>query len=620
MSGGAGRIEILPDHVANQIAAGEVVERPASVVKELVENAIDAGARRVEVALRNGGKTEIRVSDDGSGMDEGDAVLALERHATSKIRGADDLRTVRSFGFRGEALPSIAAVSRFELHTAPRAGEGARVRVDFGRIRSADAVARRRGTTVAVRALFHDLPARAKFLKSAAAETRAAGEALVLLALANPRVGFRMESNRRVSLDLPPAEDALGRIGQLWSDLAATLIPAAAGDDGEVRVRGFVQRPDAARARGGRRYTFVNGRPFRDPGLLRLVDEAFRTTIVEGLRPSLFLWVRVPPERVDVNVHPAKAEVRFGDRERVETAVTNAVRAALGRLDSTKPMGRPGVAQVGQPGAEGSSGERSRTASGAAAGGAGAKGRGARRDAAAEMPQFALFVSGRDDAGRDDADRVGEGTGDGEPGAGADIGGRPEVAFVGPELWRLHDRYILAATREGLLIVDQHAAHERVLYEEIMARFEAGGGASQALLFPVTLQFSPPEAAALEDLSGVLRRIGFELEPFGERTWLLSAAPAPHPRFDPERCLREMVRELTEGSPLVNAARNQHERVAKSMACKGAIKAGEHISPEEARELFDRLFATELPGHDVHGRPTIVRLSVEELDRRFGRN
>ena len=592
MSGGAGRrIEILPDHVANQIAAGEVVERPASVVKELVENAIDAGARRVEVALRNGGKTEIRVSDDGSGMDEGDAVLALERHATSKIRGADDLRTVRSFGFRGEALPSIAAVSRFELHTAPRAGEGARVRVDFGRIRSADAVARRRGTTVAVRALFHDLPARAKFLKSAAAETRAAGEALVLLALANPRVGFRMESNRRVTLDLPPAEDALGRIGQLWSDLAATLIPAAAGGDGEVRVRGFIQRPDAARARGGRRYTFVNGRPFRDPGLLRLVDEAFRTTIAESLRPSLFLWVRVPPERVDVNVHPAKAEVRFGDRGRVESAVTDAVRAALGRLDSTKPMGRPGTPPVAPS-----------------------------REVPAEMPQFALFVSGRDDADRDDAGRGADGEGDGEPGEVTDVGERPEVAFVGPELWQLHDRYILAATREGLLIVDQHAAHERVLYEEIMARFEAGGGASQALLFPVTLQFSPPEAAALEDLSGVLRRIGFELEPFGERTWLLSAAPAPHPRFDPERCLREMVRELTEGSPLVNAARNQHERVAKSMACQGAIKAGERISPEEARELFDRLFATELPGHDVHGRPTIVRLSVEELDRRFGRH
>ena len=595
---GAGGVQILPDHVANQIAAGEVVERPASVVKELAENAVDAGARRVEVALRNGGKTEIRVSDDGSGMNREDAVLALDRHATSKIRSVDDLRSVRSFGFRGEALPSIAAVSRFELHTALSPEEGVRARVDFGRIRSVDEVPRRRGTTVTVRALFHDLPARAKFLRSSAAETRAAGEALVLLALANPAVGFRLESNRRASMDLAPARDWLARIGQLWGDLAPTLIPVEDAG-GSVRVRGFVQRPDAARARGGRRYTFVNGRPFRDPALLRLVDDAFRTTVVEGLRPSLFLRIETPPESVDVNVHPAKAEVRFRDRDTVETAVRDAVRAALARLDSTKPLGVPGDPPDPEPGHRAPSRGRA------------AKPRG---ESPAEMPQFALFVSGRDAAGGP-AEPV-------EPGAEAgasEQGAAAEAPFAGPELWQLHDRYILAATREGLLIVDQHAAHERVLYEEIMARFEAGGGTSQALLFPVTLQFSPPEAEALEDLAGLLSRQGFELEPFGERTWILTAAPQPHTRFDAERCLREMVRELAEGSPLVNTARSQHERLAMSMACKGAIKAGEHISPEEARELFDRLFATPLPGHDVHGRPTIVRLSVEELDRRFGR-
>ncbi len=595
----AGGVRILPDHVANQIAAGEVVERPASVVKELAENAVDAGARRVEVGLRNGGKSEIRVSDDGSGMNREDAVLALDRHATSKIRSVDDLRSVRSFGFRGEALPSIAAVSRFELHTAPSPAEGVRARVDFGRIRSVDDVPRRRGTTVTVRALFHDLPARAKFLRSAAAETRAAGEALVLLALANPGVAFRLESNRRASMDLAPAREWLGRIEQLWGDLAPTLIPVEDAD-GPVRIRGFIQRPDAARARGGRRYTFVNGRPFRDPALLRLVDDAFRTTVVEGLRPSLFLRIETPPASVDVNVHPAKAEVRFRDRGRVETAVRDAVGAALARLDSTKPMGIRGEAPDAGRGPRTS--PRGRTAK-------------RRGEPSAETPQFALFVSGRDDAGVA-----------GEPGAetGAKAGasgpgGAAAPPFAGPELWQLHDRYILAATREGLLIVDQHSAHERVLYEEIMARFEAGGGTSQALLFPVTLQFSPPEAEAVEALAGLLARQGFELEPFGERTWILTAAPQPHARFDAERCLREMVRELAEGSPLVNTARSQHERLAKSMACKGAIKAGEHISPEEARELFDRLFATPLPGHDVHGRPTIVRLSVEELDRRFGR-
>jgi len=595
-------VEILPDHVANQIAAGEVVERPASVVKELVENAIDAEATRIVVELRGGGKGLIRVSDDGYGMGRTDALLALDRHATSKIRSADDLRTVGSFGFRGEALPSIAAVSRFELHTAREAEAGVRVRVDFGKVRSVSEVPRGRGTTVSVKVLFHDLPARAKFLRTAAAETRAASEAVVLLALSNPEVGFRFESNGRSLLDLPPGEDWLRRIERLWGDLAATLIPIESRGGG-VHVGGFVQRPDAARPRGGRRYAFVNGRPFRDPALLRLVDEAFRTTVVEGLRPSVFLRFGIDPEHVDVNVHPSKAEVRFRDREAVETALHEAVRAGLAGLDSTRPLGAGAVPHGG-------GGVRSGPGGGARAGGSGgAPAPGAHNENG--MPQMALFVAGREPDGEEtssastDGDRV------------------PlplDSSFVEPDLWQLHDRYILAPTRDGLLVIDQHSAHERVLFEEIMERFASGGATAQALLFPITLRFSPAEAAAVEELSGLLARLGFELEAFGDRTFILHASPQPHARFDAERCLREMVRELTEGSPLVDAARNQHERIAKSMACKGAIKAGEHLSPEEARELFDRLFATELPGHDVHGRPTIIRVTVEELDRRFGRS
>ncbi|MCG8468690.1 MAG: DNA mismatch repair endonuclease MutL [Gemmatimonadetes bacterium] len=598
-------VEILPDHVANQIAAGEVVERPASVVKELVENAIDADASRVLVELRGGGKTLIRVSDDGHGMSRGDALLSLDRHATSKIRSADDLRTIRSFGFRGEALPSIAAVSRFELHTATATEEGVRVRVDFGKIRSNDVVPRQPGTTVTVRSLFRDLPARAKFLRTAAAETRAASEAVVLLALSNPDIGFRLESNGRPLLDLTGGETWLDRIEGLWGDLAATLIPIE-GHDRDVRIAGFVQRPDAARPRGGRRYAFINGRPFRDAGLVRLVDEAFRTTVVEGMRPSMFVRIGVDPERVDVNVHPAKSEVRFRDRASVESALHEAVRAGLASLESTRPIGAAAIATPREAlgtrperDAPGSHADRGASAGGRTVGSSPSSERTA-------MPQMALFVSGRE---ADEADPSGP---EGE--------GASEAAFTQPELWQLHDRYILAPTRDGLLVIDQHAAHERVLYEEIMARFERGGGTAQALLFPITLRFSPAEAAAVEELSGLLTRVGFELEPFGDRTFILRASPQPHERFDAERCLREMVQELTEGSPLVDSARNQHERIAKSMACKGAIKAGERLSPEEARELFDRLFATELPGHDVHGRPTIVRLTVDELDRRFGRS
>ncbi len=581
------RVEILPDHVANQIAAGEVIERPASVVKELIENAIDAGATRIDTALRSGGKTEIRVVDDGWGMSRADAVLALDRHATSKIRRAEDLDAVVSFGFRGEALTSIAAVSRFELHTAEREGEGTRVRVDFGKVRSVDEAPRRRGTTVRVRSLFHDLPARAKFLRTAAAETRAASEAVVLLALAHPAVAFRLESNERTLLELVGGQDWMDRIDALWGDVAASLVPFEAVR-GDLRVSGFVQRPDAARPRGGRRYLFVNGRPFREPAFHRVVDDAFRTTVAEGLRPSFFIRFVLDPRAVDVNVHPAKTEVRFRDRSLVESVLHEAVRAVLGTAESTRPIGRGA-----RPGPSGP----------------GAYVRAATEPTVGGMPQLALFVPGPPETLESGPAPIAE--------AGSGFGF--DAPFSGPELWQLHDRYIMAATREGLLIIDQHSAHERVLYEEIMRRFETGGGEAQALLFPVTLRFSPAEATAVEELSGLLARLGFEIEPFGDRTFIVRASPQPHARFDAERCLLDMVRELTEGSPLVDSARNQHERIAKSLACKGAIKAGERLSAEEMRELFDRLFATELPGHDVHGRPTILRLTLDELNRRFGR-
>ncbi len=608
----ASRIRILPDHVVNQIAAGEVVERPASVVKELVENALDAGARRVHISLRNGGKTEIRVADDGSGMEREDALLALDRHATSKIRQAEDLSRVSSFGFRGEALPSIAAVSRFRLETSTGRGTGTRVKATAGRVNGVDEVARQRGTTVTVRSLFQNVPARAKFLRSASAETRAASEVVLLLALSNLRVSFRLDSNGRELLDLPPAGDLRERVAAIWGDEEAEELVELDGDAGEVRVSGLIQRPDAARPSARRRYLFVNGRPFADPGLVRVADEAYRTTVAAGVRPSLFLELGIPPGRVDVNVHPAKAEVRFRERPAVEEAVRGAIRARLARLESTAPLGRAAP------------GERRGDAATAAGPDAVAVGGGAvppeseggpppgetgtaeevatsEEAAPAKGAQLAFFVR----------------EGPGEPGAGAEE--RLEALHAGPELWQLHRRYILTSTRDGLLLIDQHSAHERVLYEEIMARFAGEGGEAQRLLFPITLRLDPAEYSAVEELSSLLGRIGFEVEPFGDRTIIVRAAPRPHPYFDPESCLREMVRELTEGSPLVDSARNQHERIAKSMACKGAIKAGQPLSPAEMSELIDRLFATELPGHDVHGRPTIVRLTLDELDRRFER-
>jgi len=607
--GGRRRVHILPDQVANQIAAGEVVERPASVVKELVENALDAGACTIRIELRNGGKTFIRVADDGEGMSRPDALLALDRHATSKIRTADDLRGVASFGFRGEALPSIAAVSRFEMETAPAdGGPATRVRVAAGRITSSDEVARQPGTTVTVRSLFENVPARAKFLRATGAETRAASEAVLLLALSNLRAAFHLESNGRELLSLPPAESPADRVAELWgADEAGQMLELDAVVDG-IRVGGLIQRPDAARAGGGRRYLFVNGRPFRDRELARAVDEAYRTTVAPGLRPGFLLYLRLDGDRVDVNVHPAKAEVRFSDPPAVQRAVAAAIRSRLGAVSSAPGLGPeavPGGIESARAGRPPSFREES-------------PGRVAERVPAADSgpgeeapPQLAFFVAQK--AGSAAAD-----PGAGEAATAPPIGAASRESR--PHAWQLHDTYILVSTREGLLIVDQHSAHERVLFEEIMQRFGGGGAESQRLLFPLTLRLSPAEFSAVAELAGLFRAVGFEVESFGDRTVIVQAAPDPHPYFDAETCFREMIAELTSGSELVNSARNQHERIAKSLACKGAIKAGQPLSRAEMEELVDRLFATELPGHDVHGRPTILRLTMEELARRFGRS
>lgn len=591
------RIQILPDHVANQIAAGEVVERPASVVKELVENAIDAGASRVDISLRNGGKTEIRVADDGGGMVRADALLSVDRHATSKIRTIDELQTVGSFGFRGEALPSIAAVSRFDLETSPGgAAEGTHVRMVAGRILSTRETARQRGTTVTVRSLFQNVPARAKFLRSAAAETRAVSEAVVLLGLANPRVAIRLESNDRELLDLPRARTIGERVAAIWgSDECAELLEVDAEIDG-IRIGGLVQLPDDVRPAAGRRYLFVNGRPFRDPQLLRVVANAYRTTIVPGLRPSVFLYLAVPAGAVDVNVHPAKAEVRFRERDRVYAAVERAVRERLASLASTPTVGEAEPTDVTEIGYI----DRPVTPT-------------VTPSEDTEASQLTFFVTRGE---RQEPALALDG-----PESGLEGGVRSrDVRAADYELWQLHDAYILAATRQGLLIIDQHSAHERVLFEEYMGRFRGAGGIAQRLLFPLTLTLSPTEYSASEELAGLLRAVGYEVEAFGDRTVIIHAAPNPHPYFDAERCFREMIHELSAGSDLVNSARNQHERIAKSLACKSAIKAGQPLSQAEMQELFDRLFATELPGHDVHGRPTIIRLTLAELGRRFGRS
>jgi DNA mismatch repair protein MutL len=582
------RIHVLSDALSNQIAAGEVVERPASVVKELVENALDAAARRVTIEIQNGGKTEIRVADDGCGMGRDDALLCLDRHATSKISQADDLQTVRTFGFRGEALPSIASVARVVLETAEPGGVGSRVRIAGGRIQGVEDAARQSGTTVIARNLFFNVPARAKFLRSAAAETRSVADVVTTLALANLSTAFRLESNGRALLELPAASDLVSRVAALWGDeTAARLLPVSL-QRGAISVAGLIERPDASQSGPRRIHLFVNGRPFRDRELVWAAERAYRTTVPQSAKPSLLLYFNVAGGDVDVNVHPTKAEVRFRSRFDIEAVIEQAIRQGLATVQSAATFDtRPVLPQIEA-----------------------ARGAPVMPAPPQERDQLAFFVSARPRSEEPRQSVTAE-----QPGIGI-VEERPVI----PQLWQIHDTYILAETRSGLLIIDQHSAHERILFEELMHGFNGNGAVSQRLIFPLTLRLSPAEFSVVEHSQTLFQRAGFEIEPFGGRTVIVHGAPAPHPYFNAERCLRDMLGELAAGSELTRAARNQHERIAMTFACKGAIKAGQKLSQREMALLFERLFTTELPYHDVHGRSTIVRLSLDELIRRFGRH
>ena len=578
------KIAVLPSTVADQIAAGEVVERPASVVKELVENALDAGATSVDIAALEGGRTLIRISDDGSGMTRDDAVLAIERHATSKIRTAADLVGVHSFGFRGEALPAIGSVARLDIETSTEDGAGTRVRVEGGtRVAVADA-ARRRGTTVTVNDLFFNVPARLKFLRGARSEWRAIMDVLTTMALTRRDVRFSVSHDGKPLITLPPAAGLRDRVAALWSvDLADALVSV---DDvsGPVRVSGLVERPADVGTVARRTFLTVNGRAVRDAGIVRAAEAAYRSTIPAGVRPTLLLELELPGGDVDVNVHPAKAEVRFRDRWPIERAVERAVRRALGTGDAAAWFGAPGAAS--QPAFMPSVVDVELL-----------------RAPHADAAHAPLF----DDSGAPAQD-LPRARGDAPPAV-------PDIPV--PPLVQLRRTFISYERDDGLVLIDQHSAHERVLYEKFMDALERGDAPAQHLLFPLTLHLSPAEAEAFDANRDLFARLGFEAEAFGGTSVLVHATPNPHPRFDAERCLRDTLQALT--GDRVASTHARHERLAATVACKAAIKAGDVLSPSEMRALFLALAGTTLPAHDVHGRATIVHVSWDELERRFGR-
>ncbi|HJP59334.1 MAG TPA: DNA mismatch repair endonuclease MutL [Gemmatimonadaceae bacterium] len=583
-------ISILPSSVADQIAAGEVVERPSSVVKELVENSVDAGANIIDIALEDGGRKSIRVSDDGSGIIAEDVPLALARHGTSKIRSASDLVGVSTFGFRGEALPAIASVSQFEIETATDDGEGTRIRVSGGRAAPPERIARQRGTTVTVAQLFYNIPARLKFLRSARSEWRGAVDAVTALSLTQPSLRIHLSHDGRVALTLPPVSSVRSRLGAIWGGRYAEDLVDVDDVAGPIHTSGLVQRPADVGTSTRRVFLSVNGRAVRDAGIGRAVEAAYRSTIVAGVRPSFFLNVTLPPDAVDVNVHPAKAEVRFRDRWTVERAVETAVRRALGTLDSAQSFGWRASNFGFAPAAptllpyEAPSTEILHDTS------------------ATDAPLFASSAPA--------ADR--------QPTAGyQEVEEAERAPQIIPPLVQLRRTYIVFEHEQGLVLIDQHSAHERVLYEQFIRTLESGTSTAQRLLLPLTLHLGPAEADAFESNREYLERLGFEIEGFGGNTLIVNTVPMPHPRFDAERCLRETLDSLTGDRIAGTAAR--HERLAATVACKAAIKAGEELSQGEMRSLFAALRDTTLPAHDVHGRSTIVHLTWDEVERRFGR-
>ncbi|MEY4609323.1 MAG: hypothetical protein RL625_1540 [Gemmatimonadota bacterium] len=587
-------VAILPADVADRIAAGEVVERPASVVKELVENALDAGATAIDVEIRDGGRALIRVSDDGQGMPPDDAQLAIARHATSKIRDAEDLVGVGSFGFRGEALPAIGSVSHLRIETATEDGAGVAVAVSGGTLTGVTSIARRRGTTVSVEALFYNTPARQKFLRGARSEWRAIVDLMATLALVRREVRFRLVHDGKEQWQLPAAASLRARLGPLWGGEVAERLVAVDDVQGAIHVAGLVERPSDVGSSSRQVLVLVNGRAIRDIGLVRAAEAAYKSTIPSGTRPSLILEVTLPGREVDVNVHPTKAEVRFVDRWTVERAVERAVRRALGTDEamasigvvprhemSAALLGTPLPVEVLRQSAPG-----------------------------APAPLFEAAADAPGDGDPGDTERPGAPTPTAPPPAG-------DTALIIPPLIQFHRTYIAFERGDALVLIDQHAAHERVLYERFMGALERGDAPSQRLLFPLTLHLSPQEAEAFEAHQPLFAGLGFEAEAFGGHSVLVHAVPNPHPRFDAERCLRETLAALTGDRLPSTIAR--HERLAATVACKAAVKAGDLLAPEEMRALFAALARTTLPAHDVHGRATILQLTWDELDRRFGR-
>ena len=591
------RIRLLPEILASQVAAGEVIERPASVVKELVENSIDAEARKIEVSVRRGGISLMRVVDDGTGMDRDDALLSLERHATSKIRTAADLAAIATLGFRGEALPSIASVSRFRLTTRePDAVAGTEIIVAGGRIETVRDGGEAPGTQIEVRSIFYNLPARRKFLRSENTESRNIEHQLHLQAAGHPEIAFVFVRDERVVLQLPAASSLVDRIRDLHGkDLVDRLLPVeeSKNNPAKIRIRGLIGQAGVSRQTRAQQLVFVNGRAIESPVLSAALREGYHTALMKGQFPVTFLFLDLDPAAVDVNVHPAKREVRFRDPNSVREAVVDAIRRTLesGRHDWQQQFQRPSA------------------------------------EPAVPVPQehFPAPAVEQRQFTEPEITRVIPSRADGE--------GSHKL----PEAWPaeeainvvrssqqfqiigvLNKLYVLMENQDGLVLVDQHAAHERILFEELRRRMEEQGVPSQRLLLAQTFELAPRDAEWVERNAATLQKMGIGIEPFGQNAFKIDSLPTFLDVSDPVTFMRKVIDGLKSASNGSSALRLGEDMIAKTV-CRHAVKANDPLRYLEVEKLITDLLQCDLPYCCPHGRPTMIQISHAELEKKFGR-
>ncbi len=628
-----GRIWVLPDLLVNKIAAGEVVERPASVVKELMENAVDAGATRIAVAVEGGGTRLVRVTDDGCGMAADDLRLAVMPHATSKLANEDDLYTISTMGFRGEALASMAAVSQLRIVSRVRgAVEGHEVRMAGDRFDSDGAVGCPEGTTVVVRELFFNVPARRKFLRSPSTETGHINDQFIRIALAFPEIGFELSSNGRTTQNLPPTDDRRPRIAKFYGpELAESLLPVERDERG-LRLEAYIAPPTQSRATPQWQYVFVNGRYIRDRFIQHAIRESYRGLMEPNRHGVVFLFLTISPDRLDVNVHPTKIEVRWADSNLIHSHVLSAIRETLQRSDLTPRLrtdrtamasSRPSEAEQDRirrelasilkatPPVKAPTGPSqwptplpTSSPGGGRWGGSEEAWRSLYGTASADKPSTTASAGAREFG--DVAQAI------------PSLNGNESAGRIRPRAIQMHNLYLVAETDDGIVIVDQHALHERVMYEQLRSRFMGGPLESQRLLLPETIQVTPRQASLLESNADLLERLGIEVTPFGNDSVAVHAFPAVFKDLDVAPIMRDLIDRLGQQAGPTDAENVVHE-ILDMMACKAAVKAGDPMTDGEIEALLRQRHLIEKASSCPHGRPTTLRLTKADLNRQFKR-